>query len=268
MNTLTSLTLLLTTLSVVVEESSAGTGQLKSSGQMESGRRRGGLIQPVRLAQRGRKKSIWSYNPGHRSLAFLVAGEVVTASPPPVEPGTGEYRCLGCCEDKKRFLDRASTAPKISNQVNRILLPSERFRDLGTEPNSINDRCLGCCEESVSPSPRVTTATQMRTTQQQTQRRITTGSEKRVTAGIQRAAQERAQERAQETRCTPPKCSPDWRYESSSSSEEMPVIRRPRPRSRLQPIQLKTGSRCRHLGCRSSLGLGAVQDSSSSSEED
>ncbi|KAG9472743.1 hypothetical protein GDO78_017450 [Eleutherodactylus coqui] len=73
MKTLTSLTLLLTTLSVVVEGNGATTRQqLKSPGQIQLVRRRGGLNQPVRMAQRGRKKSIWSYNPGHRSLAFLV----------------------------------------------------------------------------------------------------------------------------------------------------------------------------------------------------
>ncbi|XP_041421639.1 uncharacterized protein XB22065625.L isoform X3 [Xenopus laevis] len=46
-------------------------------------------------APRTRKKSTWSYNPGHRSLAFLVAGEVETMTPNPKETeATEEFRCL------------------------------------------------------------------------------------------------------------------------------------------------------------------------------
>lgn len=248
MKILTSLALL-TALSVVVDGTSPSKGQLKSSGQMDSVRRRGGPSQPVRMTPRGRKKSIWSYNPGHRSLAFLVAGEVVSVSPPPIEPWTGDYRCLGCCGDKVTIPGKASAAPKISNRVSRILLPSEGFGDLETEPNAINGRCLGCCEESVTPSLRVTTMTQ---------RGTPTGPQKGVTAGKPQ------QGRGYQRPCIPPKCNPDWRYESSSSSEEVPVRRHQRlAASRLQQ---RTGNRCRHLGCRSALG--AVPDSSSSSEED
>lgn len=247
---------LLTALSVVVDGNSPSTGQLKSSGQVESVRRRGGPSQAVRMAPRGRKKSIWSYNPGHRSLAFLVAGEVVSVSPPPLEPGTGDYRCLGCCGDKVTIPGKANAAPKISNRVSKIVVPSEGFGNLGTEPNSINDRCLGCCRESVTPSLRVTPVTE---------RGTPTGPQRGVTAGKQRPQQGRGHEPP----CIPPKCNPDWRYESSSSSEEVPVRRHRRPAtSRLQPIEQRTGNLCRHLGCRSSLGLGAAPDSSSSSEED
>ncbi|KAM4028614.1 uncharacterized protein ACNLHF_023902 isoform 1-T5 [Anomaloglossus baeobatrachus] len=256
MNTLTSVTLLLSVLSVVIQGNSPSRGQVKSSGQMEVAKKRGSHRQPMRMIQRGRKKSIWSYNPGHRSLAFLVAGGVDTVSPPPVEPGTGEYRCLGCCGDRVTAPGKASAAPKISNRVSRILLTPEGFGDLGTEPNSINDRCLGCCEQSVTPSLRVTTVTE---------RRTITGSQKRTTAANQQPRQTPKQ-RKNEPRCTSARCNPDWRYEASSSSEEMPVIRRQRPRSRLQAVQLRPVNRCRHLGCRSALG--AAQDDSSSSEED
>ncbi|XP_069585289.1 uncharacterized protein [Ranitomeya imitator] len=257
MNTLTSMTLLLTALSVIVEGNSPRRGQMKASGQVEAVKKRG-QRQPVRMIQRGRKKNIWSYNPGHRSLAFLVAGGVHTVSPPPVEPGTGEYRCLGCCGDKVTAPGKASAAPQISNRVGRTLIAPEGIADLGTEPNSINDRCLGCCERSVTPSLRVTTLTE---------RRTTTGSKKVTTAGNQQLRQ-RQRPRKSERRCTAPRCNPDWRYEASSSSEEVPVIRRHRPRDRLQPVQLRTGSRCRHLGCRSALGAAQDDSSSSSSEED
>ncbi|XP_073532548.1 uncharacterized protein [Phyllobates terribilis] len=251
MNTLTSMTLLLTALSVLVDGNSPSRGQMKMSGQVEAVKKRGHR-QPVRMIQRGRKKSIWSYNPGHRSLAFLVAGGVVTVSPPPVAPGTGEYRCLGCCGDRVTAPGKASAAPKISNRVNRILLTPEGMADLGTEPNSINDRCLGCCEQSVTPSLRVTTVTG---------RKTRTGSQRGTTAGNQ---PRRQTPRKSEPRCTTPRCNPDWRYEASSSSEEVPVIRRHRSRGRPQPVQLRTGSCCCHLGCRSALG--AAPDSSS--EED
>ncbi|XP_073407312.1 uncharacterized protein [Dendrobates tinctorius] len=251
MNTLTSMTLLLTALSVIVEGNSPSRGQMKVSGQVEAVKKRGHR-QPVRMIQRGRKKNIWSYNPGHRSLAFLVAGGVHTISPPPVGAGTGEYRCLGCCRDKVTAPGKASAAPKISNRVSRILITPEGIADLGTEPNSINDRCLGCCEQSVTLSPTVTTVTK---------RRTTISSQKVTTAGNQQLRQTQ-KPRKSEPRCTAPRCNPDWRHEASSSSEEVPVMRR--HRGRMQPVPLR--SRCRHIGCRSALG--AAQDSSSSSEED
>ncbi|XP_073407313.1 uncharacterized protein [Dendrobates tinctorius] len=218
MNTLTSMTLLLTALSVIVEGNSPSRGQMKVSGQVEAVKKRGHR-QPVRMIQRGRKKNIWSYNPGHRSLAFL---------------------------------GKASAAPKISNRVSRILITPEGIADLGTEPNSINDRCLGCCEQSVTLSPTVTTVTK---------RRTTISSQKVTTAGNQQLRQTQ-KPRKSEPRCTAPRCNPDWRHEASSSSEEVPVMRR--HRGRMQPVPLR--SRCRHIGCRSALG--AAQDSSSSSEED
>ncbi|XP_075684401.1 uncharacterized protein LOC142652630 [Rhinoderma darwinii] len=179
-----------------------------------------------------------------------VAGEVDTVSPPPQTPGTGEYRCIGCCKVKVTIPGKSASAPKISNRLSGIHFPSEGFRDLGTEPNAINDRCLGCCDDGVTLGLRVTTVTKSGTTG---------GSGKGVTAGNQRPRQ---QERGYEPPCTPPKCRPDWRYEASSSSEEMPVIRR----QRLHPALFRTGTLCRHRGCRSALGAG--QDSSSSSEED
>ncbi|XP_044149683.1 uncharacterized protein LOC122938318 isoform X2 [Bufo gargarizans] len=262
MKTFTSLTLLLTFLTMVVEGNSPSKGQLKSS---ETAKSRGRLTQPVLMIQRGRKKSIWSYKPGHRSLAFLVAGEVDVVSPPPVTPGTGDYRCLGCCGDKEMILGKSTAAPKISNRVSRVLAPPAGPRNPGTEPNSINDRCLGCCEESVTPSLRVTAVTEVRSIDRRTgsllDRKTTTGSQSGATAGEQRAAQ-----RPHHLPCTSPRCNPDWRYESSSSSEEVPLFRRQGPRSRLQPLRFRTGSRCRHLGCRSALG--SAEDSSSSSEED
>ncbi|XP_069816674.1 uncharacterized protein [Dendropsophus ebraccatus] len=299
MKTLTSLALLLTALTVVIDGNSPSKGQLQRSGQAQSVRRRGAISQPVRITQRGRKKSIWSYNPGHRSLAFLVAGEVDTVTPPPVEPGTGEYRCLGCCGDRVTIPGKSTAAPKLSNRVSRILQRSDGPGELGTEPNSINDRCLGCCEESVTPSP----VTEERSTQRhlqrgaptEPQRGAPTGPQRGATAGHQgpRQPQQRPQQPQQGPRqpqqgprqpqqgprqpqqgrvnkapCIPPKCNPDWIYESSSSSEEMPAIRHHGARSRLQSVQLRSGNLCRHLGCRSALGLEIAPDSSSSSEED
>ncbi|XP_072010996.1 uncharacterized protein [Engystomops pustulosus] len=241
MKVLTSLALLVAALIVGAQGSGAAPGQLQRSGHLGAGRRRV-MTPPLRLTPRGRKKSIWSYKPGHRSLAFLVAGGVDTVSPPPLEPGTGDYRCLGCCGVRVTIMGPSTSAPKISNRVSGLHPPGPE--PAGTEPNAINDRCLGCCEETVTPSLRATTPTQKRIT-----------NKERATARKPRPRETPRPRPHVPPPCTPPKCNPTWRYEDSSSSEEMPLITR-----------LRSGGRCRHLGCRSALG--GAPDSSSSSEED
>ncbi|XP_075070403.1 uncharacterized protein LOC142159420 isoform X2 [Mixophyes fleayi] len=152
--------LALVALSVPVEAESPS--QLKSSVRIESIKRRGNHNYPLRMAQRGRKKSIWSYNPGHRSLAFLIAGEVAEVSPPPVDPETGmEYRCLGCCGASASVTVKTSISLELSNSVGQIVSRTEGIGALGTEPNAINDRCLGCCHKSVTPRLGVTPETRM-----------------------------------------------------------------------------------------------------------
>ncbi|XP_075070401.1 uncharacterized protein LOC142159420 isoform X1 [Mixophyes fleayi] len=248
--------LALVALSVPVEAESPS--QLKSSVRIESIKRRGNHNYPLRMAQRGRKKSIWSYNPGHRSLAFLIAGEVAEVSPPPVDPETGmEYRCLGCCGASASVTVKTSISLELSNSVGQIVSRTEGIGALGTEPNAINDRCLGCCHKSVTPRLGVTPETREGVTG------VTGRGETAQTVGRQWQPQ---RGRIHDPLCIPPGCNRHWRVTSSSSSEEISVIRRHQPYRRSQPLQRRTGDPCRRLGCRTALG--AIPDSSSSSEED
>ncbi|CAI9619408.1 unnamed protein product [Staurois parvus] len=234
----------LVVLSVIVEAERSTNREAQRPAPAEPIRRRG------TVNQRGRKKTIWSYNPGHRSLAFLVAGEVEVVSPPPVDSVTGvEYRCLGCCGERALVGGKSTSSPRPSNRVGRIVLRPDGLAVIGTEPNSVNDRCLGCCEDNgVTTSGTTTTTTTTATTTKA--RRVM----KIPITGRQRAWQARR---------GAPYENPNWRFESSSSSEEISMVRRPPPRSRFQPIRSRG---CDHHGCRSPLG--SVVDDSSSSEED
>lgn len=238
-------------LSVIAEVESSRDRAVRSSAPAEPMRRRG------LVTQRGRKKTIWSYNPGHRSLAFLVAGEVEVVSPPPVDAVTGvEYRCLGCCGERAPSGSKTTSSPQPSNRVGRLVLRPDGLAVIGTEPNSVNDRCLGCCEDIVTPIDGVMTVTTSGTTTTSTTTKVGRVMKVPVT-GRQRVWQ--AQRGA-------PYENPNWRFESSSSSEEISRVRRPPQRSRLQPIRSRMDVSCRHLGCRTPLG--SIVDDSSSSEED
>ncbi|XP_068091469.1 uncharacterized protein [Hyperolius riggenbachi] len=244
---------LMITLSVLTEVESSSNRAPRRSSKVELIRRRGSLV------QRGRRKNIWSYNPGHRSLAFLVAGEVEMASPPPTQPVTeGEYRCLGCCGVKTPVSAKGTTRPELSNRVDESVLQPYSYRGIGTEPNAVNDPCLGCCEVKVTPWTLVTMSPTTTTARREV---------KAPTVTRQRPWQ--AQRYADTERpCVPPRCVPNWRHESSSSSEEMTVDRRPPPpRSRMQPIRQRVGPHCRRLGCRTPLGSTVGGDSSSSEED-
>ncbi|XP_072269215.1 uncharacterized protein [Pyxicephalus adspersus] len=243
------LAVVLLVLGVLAEAQSSSDRTARSSAHTEPIRRRN-------VSQRGRKKTIWSYNPGHRSLAFLVAGEVEVASPSPLEPLTGaDYRCLGCCGERAPLGGKPTSIQEPSNRVGRIVLRPDGLAVIGTEPNSVNDRCLGCCEESATPINVVTTVTTRGTT------KAGRFMEAPIT-GRQWAWQTQRRPTYEEP-CIPPKCNPNWRFESSSSSEE---VRRSPLRNRMQPIRGRMEIRCRHLGCRSPVG--SVVDDSSSSEED
>ncbi|KAM5157829.1 uncharacterized protein ACMZJ9_009108 isoform 1-T3 [Mantella aurantiaca] len=246
-------------LSVITEIECSSNKSARSSAHTEPIRRRGNI------SQRGRRKNIWSYNPGHRSLAFLIAGEVEVVSPPPVESVTGvEYRCLGCCRERSAGY-KSPAIPDPSNRVGRLVLRPDGLAVIGTEPNSVNDKCLGCCEDGVTPTNGVTTVTMV------TRRGDITMATRRVmkppVTGRQRAWQSQRRP-ANQKPCNPPGCHPNRRIQSSSSSEEISMVRRPPPRSRMQPIRSRMDSRCRHLGCRSPLGSNGDDSSSSSSEED
>ncbi|KAM9306054.1 uncharacterized protein PAF06_013160 [Gastrophryne carolinensis] len=243
-----SLVVLLVALSILIEaETSRSRAQTRTPGRADAIRRRGNL------GQRGRKKTIWSYNPGHRSLAFLVAGEVEVASPPPGRAVTGaEYRCLGCCGEKTPGTGKTTPRPQLSNRVDQILLHPNDLGAIGAEPNSVIDLCLGCCEDGAIPSPRVRTTTRA-------------GRVTKAPAVTRQRPWQAQRATTRERPCVRPHCNPNWRYEASSSSEE--VVRRPPPRSRTQLQQSRMGPRCRHLGCRSPLGS-IVKDSSSSEEDD
>ncbi|XP_077349762.1 uncharacterized protein LOC143997818 [Lithobates pipiens] len=243
----------LVVLSVIGEVESSRDKAVRSSAPADPMRRRG------LVTQRGRKKTIWSYNPGHRSLAFLVAGEVEVVSPPPGEAVTGvEYRCLGCCGERAPFGSKMTSTPQPSNRVGLLVLRPDGLAVIGTEPNSVNDRCLGCCEDSVTPNNGAMAVTTSGTTNTSPTTTTKVGRVMKVpVTGRQRVWQ--AQRGA-------PYENPDWRFESSSSSEEISRVRRPPQHSRLQPIRSRMEVRCRHIGCRSPLG--SIVDDSSSSEED
>ncbi|XP_063780717.1 uncharacterized protein LOC134928670 [Pseudophryne corroboree] len=252
--------LTLLALGVIVEAESPRNKQIRSAVRFDSSKRRGILQYSPRTAQRGRKKSIWSYNPGHRSLAFLVAGKVEEASPPPIDPESGlEYHCLGCCGAKAPVSGKATTSPELSNTVGQIVFRTEGNGALETEPNAINDRCLGCCQKTVTPSLGVTPRTREGTTSE------TRRGETLQTMGRQRP-QKPQREGIYNSPCVLPRCNPHRRVMSSSSSEEIYVTRHHRQHGRFQPLQHRTGNQCRHLGCRTALG--SIPDSSSSSEED
>ncbi|XP_040211307.1 uncharacterized protein LOC120941743 [Rana temporaria] len=244
----------LVVLSVIAEAEGSRDRAVRSSAPAEPMRRRGSVT------QRGRKKTIWSYNPGHRSLAFLVAGEIEVVSPPPGDAVTGaEYRCLGCCGERTPFGSKTTSSPQPSNRVGRLVLRPDGLAVIGTEPNSVNDRCLGCCEDSVTPINGVTTTV---TTSGTTTATTTTTTK----AGVVMKVPITGRQRVWQAPRGAPYENPNWRFESSSSSEEISRVRHPPRRSRFQPIRSRVEERCRHLGCRSPLG--SIVDDSSSSEED
>lgn len=224
----------LVVLSVIAEVESCRDRAVRSSAPAEL-MRRWGL-----WTQREQKKNIWSYKPGDRSPISLGAGEVEVVSPPPVDAVTGvEYRCLGCCGERAPSGSKKTSNPQPSNRVGRLVLRPDGLAVIGTEPYSVNDRCLGCCENIVTSIDGVMTVITVPVT------------------GRQRVWQ--AQRGA-------PYENPNWRFKSSSSSEEISRVRRPPQRSRLQPIRSRMDVSCRHLGCRTPLG--SIVDDSSSSEED
>ncbi|XP_053569650.1 uncharacterized protein LOC128660068 isoform X3 [Bombina bombina] len=109
------LLLALVSLSDLVNAQVPAERKLRNSTQTVATKRRGHGNQPLRSAQRGRKKSIWSYNPGHRSLAFLIAGEVVTSKPMDLGP---DNHCLGCCG--QGGVVRRGTTPAGEGQVEKL----------------------------------------------------------------------------------------------------------------------------------------------------
>ncbi|KAM4687529.1 uncharacterized protein O3C94_006042 isoform 2-T2 [Discoglossus pictus] len=241
------------------EAESPNDKKSRNSTQVVVTKRRGHASQPLRSGQRGRKKSIWSYKPGHRSLAFLVAGDVVTS--PPVDLGPdSEHRCIGCCEEGGANFDERITDPTIDNKVDESLLRTQSLDGIVAEPNSVTDRCLGCCVET--PTPTMRGAAELKTPEARRQVEKQTTNRQPLWPALV--------ERDQDPPCGKRDCGLDWSSESDSSSEEAGMRRgtrtmmESRRRSQLPPLQHHTGHRCRHLGCRSALGSNV----DSSSEED
>ncbi|XP_053569649.1 uncharacterized protein LOC128660068 isoform X2 [Bombina bombina] len=150
------LLLALVSLSDLVNAQVPAERKLRNSTQTVATKRRGHGNQPLRSAQRGRKKSIWSYNPGHRSLAFLIAGEVVTSKPMDLGP---DNHCLGCCGQGGVVRGRNNTDSNIENRLGESVTRVWDMEDFGGEPNSINGRCLGCCEERTTLPPEASLGT-------------------------------------------------------------------------------------------------------------
>ncbi|CAH2281671.1 Hypothetical predicted protein [Pelobates cultripes] len=253
------------TTSVIGQLESLNDKKLGNSTLLETSKRKGYTSKPLRSGQllrsgpRGRRKNIWSYNLGHRSLAFLVAGEVEVGTPPSfsLDPGS-EYHCHGCCEAETTPTGRRIAEPDVPNTILRSIYRKEELSRIGTEPNSVADRCLGCCVFPVTPTPAPA-------------RRTMPG----ITAGMDVALRRQTPdqpwtrqtlpERRPGTSCNRHGCPPDWSSESSSSSEEdFREMRNQRASRRRPPLRHRPGDACRFLGCRSPLGF----YSDSSSEED
>ncbi|KAM4706246.1 uncharacterized protein WCC33_010980 [Rhinophrynus dorsalis] len=243
------LLLALAAASVIVEAENPQDKKLTISAQNEVGKGKTNPSQPIRFAQRGRKKSIWSYKPGHRSLAFLTAGDVELATPPPGQlyPGV-ELRCLGCCGAGETYSIR---------QRNSVLR-TEDIAGMGIESNAIPDLCLGCCDEFVTPFSEIPEQTTV-------QSAAAPGTVRRTETTVRQHSWTDPREKNNETPCVHQGCISEGSSESQSSSEEVPRARRThRMRSQVRPPQGRMGDACRYLGCRSPLG----SFSDSSSEED
>ncbi|XP_053322588.1 uncharacterized protein LOC128496812 [Spea bombifrons] len=218
--------------------------KVKSSAQPEAAKRRG----PA--APRGRRRNIWSYNLGHRSLAFLVAGDVEVGTPPAgtVDPAP-EYRCLGCCGAGWSPSGRGVADQDVANAIGQSVLRREELAGLGAEPNSVADRCLGCCQQDVTPAPGHRGGV----------RAGAAAGAERGPRGPTTYGQRKWQAKPEQSRNDP--CGrrgcPLGSEASSSSEEDVVGVRGRR-------TDIKPGDPCRYLGCRSPLG--SFEDSSS--EED
>ncbi|OCT73743.1 uncharacterized protein XB22065625.S [Xenopus laevis] len=222
-------------------------------------------------APRNRRKSIWSYNPGHRSLAFLVAGEVETITPNPDEiEATEEFRCLDCCGAVEMPVGGRITGERPGERRGQSQLSIEEVERIEIESNVISDRCLGCCDGYGTPLPAHIGSTGVTNPQGGSTAGVAKGGGVKVTPSNQPSHPIQTQ-RNYPNPCVRPPCRPDLSSESDSSSEESPggrrsrAMRHHRTGSRSQSLQQsRTQNLCRYLGCRSPLG----NYGSSSSEED
>ncbi|KAE8595280.1 hypothetical protein XENTR_v10015674 [Xenopus tropicalis] len=202
-------------------------------------------------APKNRKKTIWSYKPGHRSLAFLVAGEVetITSNPKEIE-ATEEFRCLDCCGAVEM-----PAGGRITNErMGQSVITMEELERMEIETNSITDRCLGCCDGYGTPLPGHIGYPGGG---------ITTGVTRGRRGPTGRQPSHPPPQRNSPHPCAQRPCRPALSSESDSSSEESPGARRSRA-MRHHRTSGQSQNLCRYLGCRSPLGTYG----SSSSEED